>query len=239
VDREGNVWISGGHDLVLKFSSTGKFLMQLGERNKTGGSSDPAHIGPAAGLGFYPPAHPTEVFVSDGYLNRRVVVFDANTGKYKRHWGRYGKPPDDSFEPHPGKAYANEPSPGPGVYPRFAHSADVSNDGLVYVADRAHLLTWVFKVDGTFVKEYPAPGVMNGYAFSTDPEQYYLYGGGVNRDRKIYIMRRSDLQVLGEFESDGQQYFGPDSHGNLFICGQPGRPQPQKLVLTSCPRKKC
>lgn len=237
VDPQGNIWVSGGNHLVLKFSRAGKLLLELGERNMTSGSNHPTHLGAPASVGFYPPTN--EVFVADGYLNRRVVVYDATTGKYKRHWGRHGKPPDDSFEPHPLKAYANEPSPGPGTYPRFAHSADVSRDGLVYVADRAHLLTWVFKVDGTFVKEYPTPGVINSYAFSADPEQYYLYGGGVNRDRKIYIFRRSDHQLLGEFEADGQQYFATDSRGNLFICGQPGYPQPQKLVLTSCPRKRC
>jgi hypothetical protein len=237
VDPQGNLWVAGGNHLVLKFSPQGKFLLQLGERNMTSGSNHPTHLGAPASVGFYPPTN--EVFVADGYLNRRVVVYDATTGKYKRHWGRYGKPPDDSFEPHPGKAYANEPSPGPGTYPRFAHSAEVSKDGLVYVADRAHLRTWVFKVDGTFVKEAPTPNVINSYAFSADPEQYYLYGGGVNRDRKIYIFRRSDLQLLGEFAADGQQYFMADSKGNLFICGQPGSPQPQKLILTSCPRKRC
>ena len=31
-----------------------------------------------------------EVYVADGYGNRRVIVFDADTGKYKRHWGAYG-----------------------------------------------------------------------------------------------------------------------------------------------------
>jgi len=237
VDPQGNIWVSGGNHLVLKFSPAGKFLMQLGERNLTGGSNHPNYLGAPASAGFYAPTN--EVFIADGYLNRRVVVYDATTGKYKRHWGRYGKPPDDSYEPHPRKAYANEPSPGPGTYPRFAHSADVSKDGLVYVADRAHLLTWVFKVDGTFVKEYPTPNVINSYAFSADPEQYYLYGGGVNRDRKIYIFRRSDHQLLGDFEADGQQYFGTDSQGNLIICGQPGSPQPQKLTLTTCPRKRC
>ena len=28
-----------------------------------------------------------EVYVADGYGNRRVIVFDADTGAYKRHWG--------------------------------------------------------------------------------------------------------------------------------------------------------
>jgi hypothetical protein len=237
VDPQGNIWVAGGNHLMLKFSREGKFLMQLGERNMTSGSNHPTHLGAPASAGFYPPTN--EVFIADGYLNRRVIVFDANTGKYKRHWGRNGQPPDDNFEPHPRKAYANDPSPGPGTYPRFAHSADVSRDGFVYVADRAHLITWVFQIDGTLLKQAPMPNVINSYAFSSDPGQYYLYGGGVNRDRKIYIFRRSDLQLLGEFEADGQQYFAADSKGNLFICGQPGRPQPQKLVLTSCPRKKC
>ncbi len=236
VDPKGNIWVSGGNHLVLKFSPQGKFLLQLGERNLTGGSNHTTQLGAPASTGFYPPTN--EVFVADGYVNRRVVVFDATTGKYKRHWGRYGKPPDDSFEPFPQKAFPNEPSPY-GVYPRFAHSAEVSKDGFVYVADRGHGVTWVFKVDGTFVKETPAPGVINSYAFSADPEQYYLYGAGINRDRKIYIMRRSDLEPLGEFAADGQQYFMADSKGNLFICGQTGSPQPQKLTLVSCPRKKC
>jgi hypothetical protein len=172
-------------------------------------------------------------------LNRQVIVFDATTGKYKRHWGRHGKPPDDDFEPHPLKAYPTEPSPGPGTYPRFAHSAEVSKDGLVYVADRAHEVTWVFNVDGTLVKEVRAPGSIHSFTFSSDPEQYYLYGASINRDRKIYIMRRSDLALLGQFDADGQHYFQADSKGNLFICGQPGSPQPQKLTLVSCPRRKC
>ena len=32
-----------------------------------------------------------EVYVADGYGNHRVIVFDAKTGAYKRHWGAYGK----------------------------------------------------------------------------------------------------------------------------------------------------
>ena len=186
MDPQGNVWVAGGNHLVLKFSREGKFLLQLGERNMTSGSDHPTHLGAPASAGFYPPAN--EVFIADGYLNRRVVVFDATTGKYKRHWGRQGKPPDDSFEPHPRKAYANEPSPGPGTYPRFAHSADVSKDGLVYVADRAHLRTWVFKVDGTFVREAPTPNVINSYGFSADPEQYLsLRRGRQPRSQDVHL----------------------------------------------------
>ena len=40
-----------------------------------------------------------ELYVADGYLNRRIVVFDAKTGAYKRHWGAYGskQPSDDKL----------------------------------------------------------------------------------------------------------------------------------------------
>ena len=232
VDDEGNVWISGGNHLVLKFSSTGEFLMQLGERNQTSGSNHPTHLGAPASVDFNPTTN--EVYVADGYLNRRVAVYDARTGEYKRHWGRYGEPPDDSFEPHPRDAWEG---PGPnGTFPRFAHGVNVSHDGLVYVADRAHSLVHLYTPDGTFVTQAPTPGPINSVGFSADPEQYYLYGAGINRDSKIYIMRRSDFEVLGEFNSSGQHYFDTDSHGNLFTCG---RSLPEKFVLTSCPRGSC
>ena len=35
-----------------------------------------------------------EAFVADGYGNRRVIVFDADTGAFKRMWGAFGNPPD-------------------------------------------------------------------------------------------------------------------------------------------------
>ena len=65
------------------------------------------------------------VDIGDGYLNKRVIVFDGDSGEYVRHWGRYGEPPDDAFE-------AGERSP------RYAHAAQLSNDGLLYVSDREH-----------------------------------------------------------------------------------------------------
>ena len=232
IDWEGNVWVSEetrGH-AVVKFTPKGKFLLQIGEVDQTNGSADRRLLGAPSGIDFYQPAN--EVYIADGYLNRRVIVFDVHSGEYKRHWGRYGEPPDDTFEPHPPAREGD----GPRWSPRFAHGVNVSNDGLVYVADRSHSLVHLYKSDGTFVMEAPTPGPINSVAFSADPEQYYLYGGGMNRDSKIYIMRRSDFEVLGEFESSGQHYFATDSHGNLFTCG---RNMPQKFVLTSCPRDQC
>jgi hypothetical protein len=240
IDWKGNVWVSEesrGH-AVVKFSREGKFLLQIGEVDKTNGSADTKLLGGPSGIDFDPSAN--EVYIADGYhVNQRVVVFDADTGAYKRHWGRYGLKPDDTFEA--GKQPTWLPSaflvgkpPNMGSFPRFAHGVNVSRDGLVYVADRSHSTLYVHRKDGTYVKEAPMPGPFNSVAFSRDPEQYYLYAAGMNASARVYIVRRSDLQVLGTFKSDGQHYMGVDSKGNLFTCGLF---MPQRFVLKELPKR--
>ena len=78
------------------------------------------------------------------------------------------------------------------------------------------------------------PGPINSVAISRDPEQYYAYGTGINASARMYILRRSDLQVLGSFKSDGQHHIGVDSKGNLFTCGLS---MPQKWLLKEVPRR--
>src|SRR5579872_2695939 len=99
VDSKDNVWLSGEHQQdnhILKFTNTGKFLMQIGHAGKNRGSNDTKNVGGPGGLFLYPKTN--ELFVADGYFNHRVIVFDADTGAYKRHWGAYGKKPDDSLK---------------------------------------------------------------------------------------------------------------------------------------------
>ena len=90
------MWLAGNGDKdtnILKFTKSGKFLLQIGKHGKTGGSNDTANVNKAAGIAVHAPTN--EVFVADGYGNRRVIVFDADTGAYKRHWGAYGNKPDE------------------------------------------------------------------------------------------------------------------------------------------------
>lgn len=217
VDHDGNIWLSGGGHLVLKFSPDGEFLLQLGELGKTGGSNHTEYLGNPSSVDFNPETN--EVYVADGYLNKRIIVFDMYTGEYKRHWGRYGETPDDSFEPGAIPAWSGEYAAPSGFFPRFAHGVNVANDGLVYAADRAHTLLHVYEPDGTFIKEAPTRGPINSVAFSHDPEQEFVYGAGLNAAARIYIMRRDTLETVGEFESTGQHYFDVDSQGNLYTCG--------------------
>ena len=239
VDWKGNVWVSEesrGH-AVVKFTREGKFLLQIGEVDKTNGSNDTKLLGAPSGIDFDPTAN--EVYIADGYLNQRIIVFDADTGAYKRHWGRYGLKPDDTFEAGLQPTWVPSPflvgkPPNMGRTPRFAHGVNVSRDGLVYAADRSHSVLFVHRKDGTYVREAAMPGPFNSVAFSSDPEQYYAYATGMNASARMYILRRSDLQVLGSFKSDGQHYADADSKGNLFTCGLF---MPQRWVLKELPKR--
>ena len=151
VDHRDNVWIAGRgatgttENQILKFDSRGKFLLQIGRRGRGTGSNDTANLGQPADMAVYPQTN--EVFVADGYGNRRIVVFDADTGAYKRHWGAYGNKPDDA-------AARTTSNQGPGD-PQFnqVHHVRISRDGFVYVADRLNRRIQVFTIDGSFVKE--------------------------------------------------------------------------------------
>lgn len=240
VDPKGNVWIVGGGHVALKFSPEGKFLMQIGELHKTDGSNDPRYLGDPSSVDF--DAKTNEVYVADGYKNQRIIVYDMDSGAFKRLWGRHGQKPDDSFESETpyielGGFFVRDTE----QHARFAHDVRVSNDGFVYGVDR-HGTIQIFRTDGTFVREVRTPAVLLSAGFSRDPQQYYLYGGSYDDDqvagiaaaKNVFIFRRSDMKVLGTISSSSQHYIAVDSKGSLFTTGLS---MPQKFVLTSAPVK--
>ncbi len=224
VDHNDNVWIgSYRHHRVMKFTRSGELLMQLGEYDVNGGSNDPDLLGGPAGI-WVDPAN-NEVFIADGYRNRRVVVYNGDTGAYLRHWGAYGEVPDDAYD------FGNRDPEGPP--PRqfsTVHGLVGSNDGLIYVADRSGNRIQVFRKSGEFLAEkIIAPltrssGSAFVIALSPDADQRWLYlADGTNH--KVWIMRRGDLEVVGDFGRGGRQVgqflrphgMGIDSHGNLYV----------------------
>jgi DNA-binding beta-propeller fold protein YncE len=239
IDHTGSVWIGGngpGDSHIVKFTQDGKFLAQYGKpnarvsgKNAEGaptfarGSSDPENFGRVAKIFVDPKAN--EAYIADGYFNRRVAVLDAATGTMKRFWGAYGKPPDDALE-----MGAYDPAAPPALQFRNpVHCADLSNDGLVYVCDRANDRIQVFKADGTFVKEVflaketRASGSVWDVAFSRDPEQRFLYvADGINS--RVYVLQRDTLELLTSFGDGGRQpgqFYGVhsiavDSQGNVY-----------------------
>ncbi len=237
-DDKGNVWIGGNGQedaQVLKFTRAGKFVMQIGKSGArkgppgkdgkptyVGGSSDTQAFGRVAKIFIDPKAN--EAYLADGYLNKRVAVVDADSGKLKRSWGAYGKKPDDTpLGPYQPDAPVAQQFRNP------VHCADMANDGLVYVCDRPNNRIQVFQKDGTFVKEAffakktLGDGSVWDVAFSKDPAQTFLYvADGLNE--KIRVLRRDTLEELTTFGAGGRQpgqFFGvhsiaTDSKGNLY-----------------------
>ncbi|MFZ8307891.1 hypothetical protein ACO1LG_13760, partial [Staphylococcus aureus] len=72
-------------------------VAQIGKIAPSLGSNDTTQLGKPAETAIDKEAN--EIYVADGYGNRRVIVFDATTLAYKRHWGAYGNKPDDAKQP--------------------------------------------------------------------------------------------------------------------------------------------
>ena len=231
IDYRGNVWIlgSGPNDnQVLKFTKAGKFLLQIGHPGKSTGSMDRENFNQATKAFVYQKTN--EVFISDGYVNRRVIVLDADTGAFKRLWGAYGKTPDDSLPRT--RVFSGA---GPSQF-NLVHSVVISNDDLVYVADRSNNRLQIFKPDGTFVREVfvardirTPTGTAMDLAFSPDSHQRFLYISG--GDQHIRIMDRDSLQVietigrLGHYPGQFHHLhvLAVDSKGNIYTGENEGK----------------
>lgn len=224
VDHNDNVWLGAdgpGDGFILKVSRFGRPLLQIGKKGQSKGSNDTANLNGASGIVV--DAQTNEVFVADGLRNRRVIVFNGLTGKYLRHWGAYGKPPDDSVQMKSDSPDVNSSQFGD------VHCIAMSRDKLIYVCDRVNNRIQVFRQDGTFVKQgvvAPATpgGTTYGIAFSPDPEQRFAYvADGTNE--KVWILDRTSLETVGSFGSGG--HFGgqfttahsiaTDQQGNVYV----------------------
>jgi DNA-binding beta-propeller fold protein YncE len=245
VDFKNNVWISsaGGPRLstrkenqILKFTREGRFLLQVGRRGASGGSLDTANFNNAADIYVHPKTN--EVFVADGYVNRRVIVLDGDTGAFKRMWGAYGNTPDDAA---PNRL--QDDGPGPQQF-NTVHGIRVSNDGMVYVADRRNNRLQVFTLDGKFERELFVErrtkllGTAFSVAFSPDREQRLLYVADAGNGR-VHIFNRRTFEEVGGFGRIGH-YAGQfvflhniavDSRGNAYTAEVGGGRRVQKFVV--------
>ena len=243
IDYQGNVWLGGNgidDSQILKFTRDGKFLLQIGKKGArkkpgapkgegqygatadyAGDSNDPESFGKVAQV--FVDKQTNEAFVADGYLNKRIAVLDASTGKMKRAWGAYGSKPVDTPLPD------YDPSAPPSkIFRNPVHCAQLSVDRLLYVCDRRNDRIQVFTLEGKFVKEAfydtntQGSGAVWDIAMSRDPQQRYLYvADGTNN--QIRVVDRQSLKVLTTFGDGGRQpgqFYGvhsiaKDSLGNL------------------------
>ena len=195
--------------------------MQIGHAGKVETSDSKTGLNRPAGVRV--DAATNEVYVADGIGNHRVVVFDADTGVYKRHWGAYGEKPDDAT------SGAYDPNAAPAKQLRTVSCAVVAKDGLVYVCDRQNDRIQVFQKDGKFVREAfvskttLGDGSVWDIAFSSDPQQRFIYVAD-GHDKKVFVLRRDNLEVVTSFGDGGRlagQFYGVgsvavDSKGNVY-----------------------
>jgi hypothetical protein len=225
IDYKGFVWMGGNgpeDGQILKFTRDGKFVLQIGHAGPSKGSNDPTQLGRPADTTVDPATN--EVFVADGYGNHRVVVFDADTGAYKRHWGAYGKPPSDEKQ-----APYDPAAPVAAQFGNPVHCVKLAKDGLLYVCDRINNRIQVFRKDGTFVGEWfyvretRGNGGVWDLALWPDAQQSFLFNAD-GENNEVRILKRADGTVLGAFGRSGRQAgqfhwvhnLAVDSKGNIY-----------------------
>jgi DNA-binding beta-propeller fold protein YncE len=205
IDADNNVWVSGGDvkdTQILKFTSKGQFLTQIGRQGLKVGNNDTSNV--FKGGDMYVDMKAKELFVADGEGggNRRVIVFDSATGAYKRHWGAYGEPPSDAPPPKFDPA-----APPARVFGNSVHCVTLASDGLLYICDRGNARIQVFRPSGAFVKEVMIEGGPADVALSSDQRLLYVAG-----NNKMWVLNRETLQVVGSFGDTGEQ---PGNFRNL------------------------
>ena len=247
VDQEGNVWVAGNADgAIQKYGPDGKLLLQIGTRGKFD-SADGTRRGKglnAARDQFHMPAGMVvdpangDIYVADGYGNRRIAVFDKD-GKFLRQWGR--------------QATDEETQAGaPGVFAEVVHCIAISNAGLIYACDRQGNRVQVYQKDGTFVRNIPIPnatgklpdkrGTAWWVAFSPDREQKFMYmmNGGTEQ---VHVLDHASGKILSSFGRPGHQIgnfthghtLAVDSKGNIYVAETDWGRRVQKFKIVSGP----
>jgi len=231
IDYKGFVWIGGNNcatsnlaglkpvadDQLLKFTQDGKFVLQIGKSNQSKGNADTTNVHRAADAWVHPATN--EVFVADGYGNHRAIVFDADTGAFKRMWGAFSNKPVDADSCEI-QRYTTFTDPGPDQF-SIVHALRVANDGTVYVADREFRRVQMFSNDGKFIKQLVKPDTLfaRNLALSSDPEQQFLYVGD---GKTIAVVDRKTLTLVGAVDVPGMvgggHQIATDTKGNIYIA---------------------
>lgn len=225
VDHNDTVWIGGNGDddhLVLNFAADGTFLRALGERDRTAGNLSETTLGNPADI--YVDEERGEVFVADGYINKRIVGFDLDSGAFRRLWGAYATEPGSETRDQPfDQSQATSASDG-GANPTsdsfgdIVHCIEQGPDGRIYVCDRRNNRIQVFDVNDAdeivFVENLPIAPESGGPRSATDiafsPKGQFMYVADMANSR-IWILDAQTYQTLGHFGG------GPGTEPGQFI----------------------
>jgi DNA-binding beta-propeller fold protein YncE len=191
-----------------------------------------------------------ELYIADSYLGGRIMVFDLDTFAFKRGWGAHGRRLADISTNDADHVYIPG-GPPPKDYVGHLTLA-VSNDGLVYAADRRANRIDVTTKDGKLVREFmisamtPSDrGAAGGVTFSSDKEQRYLIISDMANSH-VWFLNRADGKVLGNFGTMGDQgglFYGlhmveVDSRNYVYTGEVFAGERIQRFVPAASPRGK-
>ncbi len=255
-DKQGNVWVSGTGrgDSILKFSKDGKLLKDFGHRPPPvpAGQTPPplvennqqtdVWISGVADFAIDDDAQ--ELYVADTeFINKRILVYDLNSGAFKRGWGGKGKPLSMIRNERVANYDTNGPPPDIDDFVTL-HCLHISRDGLVYVCDRGNDRVQVFTKQGKYVTQFwihpstPARGnecggpgsdkfgpcgTVYNLAFSADPQQNFVFVADGAND-KVWIVNRKSGMTVGSIGDNGRMAgmfhfidgIAADSKGNIY-----------------------
>jgi hypothetical protein len=257
----------GGRGAAPRVPGRGGAGPVAGFLGRGGGSSAEGAARGANAVAFrakYPPSTPmivggveeiridepnNDIYVADSYLGGRVMVFDFKTLAFKRGWGAYGRPLSEVTTNDADRAY----TPGGPMPKEFrGHlTINVSNDGLVYAADRNANRIHVTTREGKFLKEFKLAehtgigGATGGVAFSADKQQRFLFISDLTNNH-IYFLNREDGKEVGRMGSMGDSgglFWGlhmiaVDSRGNIYTGEVFHGERVQRFVPAESPRGK-
>jgi DNA-binding beta-propeller fold protein YncE len=181
-DNSGNLWvIDTQSQTIQKFSTDGKILMTIGTPGQAG--EDQTHMNQPNDVAF---ASNGDIYVSDGYGNDRVVVFDKN-GKFVRAWGKLGAGPGEFSQPH---------------------SIALDSRNRVYVADRNNSRIQIFDSTGKFLTEWKNI-ITPWYIVITKNDEIYVCGSSPMRWSEVpttqaMLATPPKDQVLLKLDTEGR-----------------------------------
>lgn len=246
-DRDGFVWVGGTapQDSILKFTRGGELVWDFGHRPPEGVTlrEDNTQTDVLANKGrFQLDQDAREIYIINW---KRVLVYDADTGEFKRGWGGHGMPLGEiSNDPIPDYEWTGAPPPYEENFVPDLHFIEISDDGLVYVGERGQNRIQIFRKDGSWIDDFhvaagtpgrgpgcgglrdtsaPPCGSMYKLAISKDPGQKYLFvADGTNN--RVWIVERGSGETLGSFGGNGRyagqlhwiNAIGIDTRGNVY-----------------------
>ncbi|MGH9254997.1 MAG: hypothetical protein ACRD3C_10550 [Vicinamibacterales bacterium] len=268
-DTKGFVWVAGtaAQDSILKFTRDGKFVSDFGHRPPAEAAMMPEN-NQETGFLVNKGRFQLDEVANELYIiqQKRVLIYDASTGAYKRGWGGHGMPLSEiSNDPIPPYKWTGAPPPPERNFVPDLHFVEISKDRMVYIGERGQNRIEVFTTDGKFVKEFsvspntpargegcgglantkmPPCGTTYKLAISRDPQQKFLYvADGTNN--KVWILDRQSGRTLGSFGSNGR-YAGQlhwinavamDSMGNIYTGEVEQAKRIQKFVPVIASRR--